>query len=265
MNAISFLTCKRFDLFQETVVALVRNCVDLDVVDAVFHYDDSSSRVERAAMRELIEGHLPGKLVLTQRMDPGDFRTGKHQMEMMSMWLSDMRRLGVYYVLHMEDDWRFDRPFSIREAIHIMNMDPTVAYVGYHQPYRPEIDPYREHHGMPPTSWFGNYWRWLYDMHRPVGESLFMDSVEIAYHFERFRVEGFWSNFINWPHYSFRPGVHDVARIATLGTFSTDSSSAELEFAERYARHFAAYMHRDRLCTHTGEERSAFKLNTTDR
>lgn len=265
MNAISFITCKRLDMFYETVNALVANCKDLHLIDAVFHYDDSSPLIERLTMRELLQRSFPDKLIRSTYLDSADFETDRHSMEIMNRWLKDMNDFHIRYALHMEDDWRFDAPFSIREAIRIMSENPTVAYVGYHQPIRPQIIAYRQTHGLPPTRWMGNYWEWLYDTARDVCANLFVDTLEMEEHALRYNDDTYWSYFINWPHYSFRPGVHDIARLCTLGNFDYETGAVELEFAKKFANHFVAYYHAGKLCTHLGEYSSAFDLNKSNR
>jgi hypothetical protein len=113
----------------------------------------------------------------------------------------------------------------------------------------------------------GDFWEWYYSEKHKLNESLFLDEVEIKY-----LPEGYWVNYINWPYFSLRPGVHHVKKLLSVGDFSTtydrEKTSVELEFAIRWKNMgYKSMMCKHFTSLHTGQdpELSAYKINNSAR
>ena len=108
----------------------------------------------------------------------------------------------------------------------------------------------------------GDYWKWYYRDDLPLLQNLFIDETMI----ELYNIPGFWTYYINWPHFSLRPGVFSVERIESLGNFESEGDvSFELEFANKYVTKFHTYIHKVCICEHIGDMNSSYDLNNSKR
>lgn len=253
--ALTITGCKRPELFVQTVESLCERMNDIHLVDTVIHYDDSSSDEDRRLMNDLLMSKFPDKIVCSRYFSKESFRTEKRHMCVMNHWLEDLSRLCVDYVFHTEDDWIYNEDFSISEAILIMQRDESCGQVGFSQPLR------RFPEGTE-VEMCGDYWVWHYRPDLPILENLFVDEVMIA----NWNVPGLWLYYINWPHFSLRPGVFKVDSILSVGDFrSDDGESFEFNFAKRYVEKYRTILHRNAICWHTGQMNSSYELNKSDR
>jgi len=260
MNAITFITCKRLSLFIETVTTLKKRCLDIDMFDLVIHYDDSSTDDDRNVMTKLLHNLFPTQLILQKYYEKESFETNKRSMEIMNRLQKDITLLGVKYIFHIEDDWAFIEDFIIKDGLDILKNNDNIGYIGYHYPYRNKIEKLFGGRKM-----LGDYWEMLYFSDRPICSNLFFDEEETLFHQNYFNVPDFWCYFINWPPYSFRPGIHDIEKINSIGNFDYDVGSVELEFAKKYVKKYTGYSHIRRKCVHSGEYYSAFNINNSQR
>jgi len=121
--------------------------------------------------------------------------------------------------------------------------------------------------GIVPRRIIGNFWETIYFPNRPINDLLFMDYVAAMQ-----TGPNIWMQYINWPYFSLRPGVHDAKRLLSVGEFSTsyDTSkmSVELEFAIRWTnKGYKSMMYKHFCSLHTGQDASlsAYTLNNSAR
>ncbi len=254
MNAITITTCKRLNMFKQMLASLRQNLLDPDFIDIIIHYDDCSSNADRQEMYNLLETTFPNKFIFTRTFERDSFNTLKRHMEIMKEWKSDLCKMNLDYVFHTEDDFLYLKNFSLSEASCLLKDDKNVAYVGFSQELREFPDEYKN------IKQIGNFWEWVYDENKPVLTNLFLDKVVI----NKSKIPGFWCYYINWPYFSFRPGIHDVKKLSNISTFREETISFELEFSIRYAKLYKSFFHIDEICTHIGDE-SAYTLNQSNR
>lgn len=254
MNAITITTCKRLNVFKQMLNSLHENLLDPDFIDVIIHYDDSSSDDDRNTMRDLLEKTFPNKFIFERTFKKDSFNTSKRHMEIMKEWKSDLCKLNLDFVFHTEDDFLYLNKFSLREAAFLLKNNQNVAYVGFSQELREFPEEYKN------INRIGNFWEWVYDENKPILANLFLDKIVM----NKSKIPGFWCYYINWPHFSLRPGIHDVKKLSNISTFSAETNSFELEFSVRYAKLYKSFFHINEICTHIGDE-SAYTLNQSDR
>lgn len=116
-------TCRRPDLFEETIRSFAENCADIAIVDKLMIFDDSSPIAERAFMREVCEKHgLSVGLVSNAH--------GSHAKNLNELLEYVLNPLSGDYVLHLEDDWTLSHRGSyVMAALDVMLHRPTVGQV----------------------------------------------------------------------------------------------------------------------------------------
>jgi hypothetical protein len=252
--ALTITGCKRPELFKSTVDSLCSKIKDLHLIKTIIHYDDSSDDESRKKMYEVLVSNFPDKLVCTRYFNKDSFTTDKRHMHVMNCWLDDLSQLGIDYVFHTEDDWLYTNDLSISGALDILISDDKCGQIGFSQPLRRFPEGIHIEKG-------GDYWKWYYREDLPLLDNLFMDDLMI----EQWNVPGLWLYYINWPHFSLRPGLFDVEKLLTVGKFLETEESFEFEFAKKYSKKFYNYSHKLSLCEHIGDSNSSYELNNSKR
>lgn len=249
---LSITTCKRFELFCRTIISFAHNCKEADQFDYIYHYDDSSTDEDKSIMEQLITRLFPNSTYIKTYITPNDIASKKRHMEIMKMWKGDISSFD--YVFHLEDDWMFDKGFSIKEAVELMESEEDVAYVGFSW----EKKEFPNDVFKPKT--IGDFWEWYYSDKYGLCEPLFLDKVEMKH-----LPDGHWVKYINWPYFSFRPGLHSIKKINNLKTFNDKMDSFELEFSIRFAKFYKSFFYTQSVCKHIGEGKSSYELNNSNR
>lgn len=249
---LSITTCKRFELFCKTIISFSENCKEVSQFVHIYHYDDSSTDEDRLLMQQLINKLFPNSIYIKKYVNPNDIVSNKRHMEIMKTWKNDTKDFD--YVFHLEDDWLFEKKFSLVEALELMELESDVAYVGFswdkkefpQELFSPKI--------------ISNFWEWYYSDKHELCEALFLDIVEMKH-----LPEGSWVKYINWPYFSFRPGLHSIRKLNILETFNDKMNSFELEFSIRFAKFYKSFFYKYSVCKHIGTNVSSYELNNSNR
>lgn len=250
MIGLTITTCKRYKLFEQTIRSFVYNCLDINLFDFIVHYDDSSNEEDRIKMYNILKELFPSKLIFCRKFNGNDFNTKKRHLEIMKLWKSELEIFNLDYVFHLEDDWTFEKNFSIIDGINILKNNDDIGLIGYSWKQKK----------FPPDLFVPNiingYWEWYYSDKHELNEPLFLDEVVMET-----LPKGHWVKYINWPYFGFRPAIHDVKKLSTLTNFNDNMNSFELEFATRFAKKYKSFLHPEQICIHSGNEISAYNLN----
>ena len=208
---LTFTTCKRLDLFKQTVHSMLNHWEDIDAVDAWFCVDDNSSEADRAEMRALFPW-------IQYCMKPADQRGHASSMNLIWDRLNETR---PKYWIHMEDDFLFHTKMRyVETAIAALEssdcVQANVKQVLFNRNYGETIENYNTRG------------------HTACGalKHIVLHQHAIAAGFK-------YTNCHYWPHYSFRPSLVEVAAILELGKFKTDESKTtffEMEYAHKWNR-----------------------------
>ena len=208
---LTFTTCKRLDLFKQTVHSMLNHWEDIDAVDAWFCVDDNSSEADRAEMRALFPW-------IEYCMKPADQRGHASSMNLIWHRLNETR---PKYWIHMEDDFLFHTKMRyVETAITAMEssdcVQANVKQVLFNRNYGETVENYNTRG------------------HVACGalKHIVLHRHGIAAGFK-------YANCHYWPHYSFRPSLVEVDAVIELGQFKMDESKTtffEMEYAHKWNR-----------------------------
>jgi len=226
-------TCKRFDLFQQTMNSVKRNWKDLEMVDFFFCVDDNSSIEDRMKM----QSQYPFFNYYMKSLDE------KGHKESMNIIWNKLKEIKPTYWVHMEDDWVFfknetyiTRGIQMLEKYESLNIHQLV---------------FNRTYGLMMT-----------DMQR-VGGRLLEPGIWLH---EQNPVEG--PNCAYWPHYSIQPSIIRTRVILELGDYNVTNSFFERGYADKYGAKGYKTMFFDSIhSTHIGKQhwekdgKNAYALN----
>ncbi len=206
---ITFTTCKRFDLFQQTVNSILNMWTDVGMIDYWYCVDDNSSEDDRNKMRKAypwIDYYMKSP------SEKG------HRSSMNLIW-DKLSELRPEYWIHMEDDFLFHTPGSyIHKATQMMtdarNSGYNVRQILYNRNYGETVRDYK------------------IQGHRILRRM----AHEVALHQYKVGGEFNYGNCHYWPHYSFRPSLIDVSAILTVGNYDSPNQFFEMDYAHRWMK-----------------------------
>jgi len=204
---ISFTTCKRYDLFEQTIRSILNQWTDLNKIDYWFCVDDNSSANHRAKMTR----NFPW---IDYCFKP---ENEKGHLSSMNIIYKKLSELKPKYWIHMEDDFLFHYKTNYVgksiNAIELLRKD-GVRQILFNVNYAETIEDYRIKGGL------GVIERDDDDLKIEIH-----DYKEGTFHY---------SNCHYWPNYSFRPSLTSVDEILEIGDFTSNETFFEAEYARRY-------------------------------
>ena len=209
---ITFTTCKRLDLFKETIGSILNHWMDKEKIDYWFCVDDNSSNDDRTSMTTMfpwIEYHMKTESARGHR-------------ESMNIIWNKLRELKPKYWIHMEDDFLFYvKRNYVNDSIKVLQKygaTKNIRQVLFNRNYAETIEN---------TSIKGHVC--LSD-----GVVISDPDIPIVLHNHN-KVDNFsYPNCCYWPDYSFRPSMVDVETILVLGNYDTKNQFFEMDYAERW-------------------------------
>ena len=237
---ITFTTCKRLDLFKETLNSILNHWTDVELITHWFCVDDNSSKEDRQAMRS----SYPWLEYYMKTPDEKGHRTS------MNIIWQKLETLKPTYWIHMEDDFLFYHPMDyIKPSIALLSSNKeNIKQIVFNRNYAETVEHYNSR-GHLPTAKAGIV---LHD-HRPH-ESI-----------------NHYMNSHYWPHYSFRPAMTSVSAILQLGNYDSPNQFFERDYANKWneAGYKTAFFNRithrhiGRLTSeiHSGTVKNAYELN----
>jgi len=200
---LTMTTCKRFDLFEQTVNSLLNNVKDIHMIERFICIDDNSSHEDRMKMLE----KYPFFEFQFKRTDQ---KGHAFSMNLLKKKLTDEDK----FIFHLEDDWVFlTRRNYISKAIRILKDNERVGQVLFNRNYAETISDYDIQGGNPIVN----------------NKFLIHDYIKD----EKERNQKYkWSN-AHWPHFSFRPSITKKEVFDKVGKFK-DIPNFETDYGERY-------------------------------
>lgn len=209
---ITFTTCKRLDLFTQTVYSILNHWLDVKSIGVWFCVDDNSSDEDRSRMRSLFPW-------IQYYMKPVSEKG--HRKSMNIIW-NKLKETKPKYWIHMEDDFLFHRKMNyIEEGINALKstgcVNQNVKQVLFNKNYGEIIDHYNSRGHVSITDGGSNN----------VNENIVMHK----------HCDGVF-NYMNchyWPHYSFRPSIIDASVILELGNYDSENQFFEMDYAKKWS------------------------------
>lgn len=212
---ITFTTCKRFDLFEQTVHSILNMWRDVQLIDYWFCVDDNSSEEDRAKMKK----QYPWIDFYMKTPDEKG-----HRPSMNIIW-DKLNEIKPQYWIHMEDDFLFHTPGEyIKKPVRMMTDSRVQGYnvhqILYNRNYGETIQDY------------------MIKGHKIIhsNNSNNSNNYSIAIH-EHKHGQFSYGNSHYWPHYSFRPSLIDVNAILILGNYDSENQFFEMDYANRWYSH----------------------------
>lgn len=197
---LTMTSCKRFDLFEQTVGSLLNTWKDLNKVDYFFCVDDNSSQRDRTKMTTT----FPFFDYYMKRKSEKGHRAS------MNIIYDKLKEVNPTYWIHMEDDWLFFQADNYVQK----SIDFLEKYEGreIHQIL------YNRHYGETYDCWDTN-----------GGTPL---EPGFLLHLKSDAIPG--RNCGYWPHYSFRPSMIRTKVILDLGNYDSPNTFFERDYADKY-------------------------------
>jgi GR25 family glycosyltransferase involved in LPS biosynthesis len=196
---LSFTSCKRFDLFEQTVNSILNHFLDKEKIDYWFCVDDNSSVDDRTKMKK----KYPWIVFYDKTLEEKG-----HRPSMNIIW-NKMNELKPKYWLHIEDDFLFhSKKNYITDSIKFLEESGNVRQVLFNRNYSETMDDINLGGHLPLVPGF-----------------VVHDHKHGAFNY---------SNCHYWPHYSFRPGVVDAEVVLKLGNFDSPNTFFEMDYANRW-------------------------------
>lgn len=260
--ALSITSCRRIYLLRRVLKAFTVFCKDMDLLDEVIFFDDSSTPEEKAEMESLLDVLFPNQHKTVTHFYSDSFPDNYRHSRILNTWRDKLIETDSDYTLHLEDDYLFVNHFSLSECVDLLETYPEYGYINLNQSWK----------NFPPEyqiKEIGNYWEWLYLTDRGINECLFLDDVTAIQQPQ----PDIWLMYINWPSFSLRPGMMHVKKLLSIGEFSTSydpqNMSVELEFAIRWSKKFKSLCNKNFNIINLGfsidPSNSAYAMNNSFR
>ena len=215
---LSFTTCKRYDLFQQTINSLINHCTDIEKVDYWFCVDDNTEESERQYMQKL----YPWINYYMKKSEEKGHR------ESMNIIFNKLQELKPDYWIHLEDDFLFyDKMNYIGDSIQLLTelKDQNVGQILFNRNYSETINCYNILGHLTPVK----------------------QTNQLEYVLHDYKLGPFpYSNCHYWPHYSFRPSLIKVDTILKLGNYDSPNQFFEMDYAHKWtsAGHKSAFFNK---------------------
>jgi GR25 family glycosyltransferase involved in LPS biosynthesis len=231
--AITFTTCKRLNLFNQTINSILNTWTDVQRIDKWYVVDDNSSEIDRTNMVSTYP-------FITYYMKPYNDRGHDKSMNNIRNYILTNK---FKYWIHCEDDFLFfyKMPY-ITTGIQGLNSltNFNVKQIMFNRNYTETID-------------FINI-----KGHIPYTDNTF------ALH--DYTISG--NNCKYWPNFSFRPSIINTDFLNDLPDFSYNNSFFEIEYAKKYTEkgyrtaffNFMTNIHIGKLCN-SNNGLNAYNLN----
>jgi len=208
---VSVTTCKRMDLFQQTINSFINCCKDIDMVDKWICVDDNSSEKDRAKMKELYP------------FFEFYFKTPEEKGHPQSMNI--IRRIvDTPYLFHMEDDWKFfEKRKYLTDCLEILQQDDNIGQCLINRNYAETERDITIAGGLFEVTNSGlRYFR-----HE------FSNNQNELNNFRNKYGTGV-SQCTYWPYFSFRPSLIKTKIFNEIGEFNEKVSHFEMDYCSRY-------------------------------
>ena len=239
---ITFTTCKRWDLFKQTINSILNTWTDIDNIDYWYCVDDNSSEEDRELMKK---NYSWIDYYWKKEEEKG------HRSSMNLIW-EKLKLLNPTYWIHMEDDFLFfEKMDYVTKSIEWLNELKTynVKQILFNRGYGETIKDYNIESYITLNS---NYSLHLHDPDKKATGP----------------------NCYYWPHYSFRPSMVEVDAILKIGNFNSENQFFEMDYAHKYIKNgFKSAFYNQISCLHIGrltserglkDKDNAYSLNNTN-
>jgi GR25 family glycosyltransferase involved in LPS biosynthesis len=208
--SFSITTCKRFDLFEQTINSFL-NCVqDLYLIDNWYCVDDNSSDEDREKMKRLYPFFTFYFKTKEEKGHPQSMNIIKNLVK-------------TPYLIHSEDDFKFfSRRNYVTDALDVLSCDNKIGQCLFNKNYSEIESDIDIKGGIFKIS--DNGVRYFIHEYAKTED-------DIKKWVEKY---GNYKNSSYWPHFSFRPSLLRTEIFQNVGSFNEKISHFEMDYAHRY-------------------------------
>lgn len=222
---LTMTTCKRLQLFKQTIQSFFENCLDIDLINQIIIIDDGSSKQDILSMFEILKDYKYD-IIFIEKKNKG------HAYSLNTLF----RYVKTDYIFHLEDDWSFKKGNFIRQAFDIMNDNEKIKSVIV-------------------RNWIEQGVKKQIQKKTQAGLNYFLHNFN-GLKFQK-------GNLNTYPGYSLNPSLQDMRCFKEIEKFY-NKELFELRFAYRYfSFDYLIGMTEKDYCIHTGKNINAYKLNNT--
>lgn len=207
LNLITFVTttCKRLNLFMNTMNSFLNNCIDKNLISEWICIDDNSSKEDI----DIIKQNFPFlKIISKDYEDKGHARS-----------LNILRHcVRTPYLFLLEDDWTIINNISLVNLLEVVNQDDKYGQCLINQYYTETLDDWNVCGGTFHKTIYGN--NYIKHCFKEIDDC------------KKF---GGKLSSIYWPYFSLRPGLTKMNIINEIGNFNENANHFEMDFAYKYA------------------------------
>jgi GR25 family glycosyltransferase involved in LPS biosynthesis len=252
---ITMTTCKRYDLFQQTVNSFLACCKDLEdyIIDWIT-VDDNSSAIDQEKMKQ----NYPFMTFIFK--DP----TQKGHARSMNILREKVLAINPSFIFHLEDDWRFFAPGKwLTKCIAVLESNKQYGQCLLNRAYGEDV--------KRGSMIWGGHRRYITHPEDPQSKLRYYiheyaTSTALDRISKKLGEQGL-GNSTYWPHFSLRVGITRLEVYKTVGEFNESAEHFEREYANRYRTKYLTTFLDNVICTHIGRrtyERDGPKLNAYD-
>lgn len=215
MITFTITSCKRFDLFEQSVNSFLNCCLDLSKIDRWICVDDNSSSEDREKMSKMYPFF---EFYFKTKEEKGHPRS-----------MNIIRNIvDTPYLFHMEDDWKFFcKRNYLSDMLEIVNKEHKLAQCLVNKNYA-EIESDIDIAG-------GDFQQTSSGLRFYIHEfCATTDSIErwTKKHAEELNN---CKHCYYWPHFSFRPSLIRTHIFKEFGEFNEKVSHFEMDYSRKYA------------------------------
>lgn len=204
---ITFTTCKRLNLFKQTVYSIINHWNDINKINLWYAVDDNSSQEERNEMITLFPWI---QFYMKTEQQKG------HRISMNIIW-NRLNQIKPNYWIHMEDDFIFYKKmnyidFSINALTSKYCIDNNVKQILFNRNYAETIHDYE------------------------ISGHICRDEISDIVLHKHCNGNFNYLNCHYWPHYSFRPSIIETSAILSLGNYDSVNVFFELDYAYKWTK-----------------------------
>lgn len=236
---LTMTTCKRYELFERTIVSLT-SCADVQHIGSAIIVDDGSSEEDLIKMDKLMKKYFDEFQIITKHPD---LRGHANSLNIIRSKLADA---NIPYFFHLEDDFEFLFRYPlIRKSIEVLESKETLGQClfnnGYKESVNDDLTPWGARAQTPSGTTYYNH--------------IFQPGINPCSY---------------WNHFSLRPGIFRGGLWALVGPFITGDCSFEKDYSTRYVDFFTTAYLPYIYCEHIGrktserfcpEKQNAYSLN----
>jgi len=246
---LTITTCKRIDLFKQTLFSFFEKCLDSYKIQEILIVDDNSSDEDKIEMIQFIKQfNKPTYFVFKNKYSKGHAKS-------MNIIRNFILNSNYDFIFHLEDDWYFFKENNfLTIAQEILNENENIGQCLINENYKEDINDIIVG-GKKIYSTRNNEFI-LHEHVKTIDEKKEWEN--------KF---GCLPNCNYWPHFSLRPSL--IKKEIFKNNIFDESKGVhfEMKFAFEYEKYYKSVFFSDVYCTHIGKKtyehnkNNAYSLN----